>query len=298
MYKTKVAMVTGEFLPHIGGVEIHIDKICRELKYAVDITVICAAQGNIELPYKVIRNYDLNNHQYLEDNFDIIHFHDFSHVRQCRKPWYVTFHGYEGHVPPDVNVISQRQAISKLACGTMHVGNYLHKWYGTHNPNDITIVGGCHGHLLSPKQHRTYKAGYVGRISEDKRTDIYLKAETILQNTFMPQFKLEIAEKLDNSKIDEFWADKDYAFCNGQLSMLEAMSCGVPVIPLASNAMVYDMLKDFDLDVAVNEYDIASSVNKINYKYGIERISQHSYSQMHTWDKVAKKYIELWRVQQ
>jgi len=293
LYKTKVAMVTGEFLPHIGGVEIHIAEVCSILKDTVDLTVVCAAQGDVDLPYKVIRDYNTDLNQ-----FDIVHFHDFSHYRDVKVPSYITFHGYEGHVPPAHDAGIMRREICKRVSGTIHIGNYLRKWYGTGHHNDITILGGCDLRIDPEPRTRTWKIGYIGRISEDKRTDLYEKAMPIIQNTFTKEAVLEIASSLPHDKVKDFWADKDIAFCNGQLSMLEAMSSGVPVIALASNAMVADMLKDMNCPIADNEHSIASIFTSMRDPelYERTRQKQYQFSQQHSWQNAANKYLELWRL--
>jgi glycosyltransferase involved in cell wall biosynthesis len=186
-----------------------------------------------------------------------------------------------------------RQAICKRVSGTIHVGSYLRKWYGTGHHNDLTIIGGCDKTNAPDNYELTHKIGYVGRISEDKRTDIYQNAMD-----FLPDYKLEIVSDLPHDKIPEFWADKDFAFCNGQLSMLEAMSYGVPCISLASNPMVFDMLNSIKCKVVMNELDIRDTVNSlsINTLYIILSKEAYRYSQQNTWQYVADQYLQLWRI--
>lgn len=286
---TKIAMVTGQALPHIGGVEIHIDRICKELvkDRSLDITVICAASGGSDYPYKVIRDYSMRNREYL-NQFDIVHFHDFIHYLHVDVPSYITFHGWEGHCPPDPSIAIQRRNICHNVRGVIHVGDYLRKWYGTNHYNDRTIMGGCYPKPYS--DHSEYRSiGYVGQLRQDKGVNIYEEAAKLV-----PSLKLEVASNIPPDMIDKFWEDKAFGFCNGYLASLEAMMNSVPCIAYYANEMVEDGLSEMPLYLARNTAEIAKGLEIATSEYKeLSRLS-HEYAMRNTWEIAANTYKSLW----
>lgn len=299
----KVLMLTKYFLPHIGGVEIHVDKVATELgKRGYEVTVFCAntekaRYSEVRNGYVIIRDYREAYTNWRK--YDIVHVHDFEQFIPagygCDRQ-FITFHGYEGHVPPQEGIVKTRQAISKKVLGTIHVGNYLRKWYGTHHKNDLTVLGGVDKPGIYQKRHpeKPFKIAYVGRMSEDKRTDLYQKAMEKIEET-----TLEVYTDLPNHQIRSMWDKHDLAFCNGQLSMLEAMACGVPIIALESNKMVKDMLKDFPACRAGSVEEIVglttAFINDPDDLYCEHSYSGWKFACQHDWSKVADIYERLWQ---
>jgi hypothetical protein len=288
---TKIVMVTGQALPHIGGVEIHIDRVCKELVKdpSLDVTVLCAAPGGDDYPYKVNRNYAACwNNKYLSQ-FDIVHFHDFIHFIPVQAASYITFHGWEGHCPPDPGIVAQRQSICKQVAGVVHIGDYLRKWYGTsHHAKDVTILGGCY-----PKPYRqdirTNKIGYVGQLRKDKGVNVYEEAASL-----MPWCRFDVASNIAPELIDKFWEDKRIGFCNGYLASLEAMINSVPCIAYCDNEMVVDGLKEMPLFISASATEIVEGVEIIDATYDNVSKLVHEFAMNNTWEIAANKYKKLW----
>jgi len=304
--KKRVLMLTKHFLPHIGGVEIHVHKISKELaSRGYDITVCCcntedAPELETRDGYLICRVRDLSflPKEYLY-SFNIIHCHDFEQYRDWyRKLWtptYITFHGYEGHVPPNPWTIRRRQEICEEVSGTIHIGNYLKKWYGTDHKNDVVLLGGVDdpGPFTKTDPQRPFKVAYLGRIAEDKRTDLYQKAAEILGD----KIQFSVFSNLPNEQVRSMWMEQDIAFCNGQLSMLEAMACGIPVVALESNDMVKDMLRDFPVLHAWSAETIADMTRNLMIDLSLYQNFSYkgwSFAMDHTWRRAADAYERLW----
>ena len=139
----KILFIAPNYLPHIGGVEKHIDMLCKELlKDGHSITILVMKSDNSYRDYEKIGNLEiirlnqssirfgnrLNAFKYMFLNitkiskYDVIHFHDFSTfevfalpvylpLKIFGKKLYITFHGWEGQVPPKKSVVLRRKII-------------------------------------------------------------------------------------------------------------------------------------------------------------------------------------------
>jgi len=127
----------------IGGVEKHVGEVAKCLiKKGHKITVVAendmgllVARENRLKKFKIW--WWLWQNRSLINESDIIHAHDvaFWYFPFCflylRKPFFVTFHGWEGKFPVPWKNKLIRKISEKMARGNICVGNFIEKWYGT-----------------------------------------------------------------------------------------------------------------------------------------------------------------------
>ncbi len=169
-----IIFVAPNYYPHIGGVEKHIRELSYELiKDGHSIIIFVVKSEKLYKDYendgviKIIRfnrtsikfinrfylNLQLVKHVAKFKQADIIHFHDFGTMwilgllvypllRYMHKKIFITFHGWEGDIPPKKSSIRKRKICEKLADANICVGHFIQKWYGT--KADIVTYGGVH----------------------------------------------------------------------------------------------------------------------------------------------------------
>lgn len=139
------------YLPHVGGVEKHIEKLSEKLQKKYDITLICFKHDKKLPNIETINNvtvyripsvnkwfvwYWLSKHFYLLVKADLIHIHDvfywylpFKFLLSDKKV-FTTFHGYEGSGPPNFRQKFWHKVAAKFSDGYICVGGFHEKWYG------------------------------------------------------------------------------------------------------------------------------------------------------------------------
>ena len=153
-----IVFLTRLYYPHIGGVERHLQGLCKELvKRGHQITIITEQYDHklpseehmdtniIRIPVDDIPEKQkkwaiwkwISTHENLLNDASIIHVHDvfywlywykFSHPL---KKIYLTNHGWEGVYPIPLMSRIQHRLNHILSAGSINVGDYITKWYGT-----------------------------------------------------------------------------------------------------------------------------------------------------------------------
>jgi len=280
----------------------------------------------IRLPYsesKWIIWKNLWQKRSLIKEVDIIHCHDvffwylpFKFLFP-KKPVYTTFHGWEGDFPiPQKNIFIRRLS-EKLSWGNICVGGYIKKYYGA-KPNYI-IYGaitlepdGRRGRVLS----KTFKECiFIGRLEKDTGMEDYLKAlKTIKQKnglkiTFVGDGSYRSqAEKIGLvtgmvKTIKPYLKKPAYIFASSYLTILEAMVAKRSVFALYHNSLKKDYLQQFP---GARYMRISNSADELIKQFNnalknpkkIDQMINRAYhfAQKQTWDKVAKKYLDLWKL--
>jgi len=151
MAKAKVLFLARLYLPHIGGVEKHLQNICKELKTKYDITIVCHKHDPKLPDFEIIDDIPIYrlpsvgkfavwrwfiSHLSLLNSADIIHIHDvfywylpFKLLFPFKKS-YMTFHGYEGADPPGLKQIIWHRLAAFLTSGNICIGGFHQKYYG------------------------------------------------------------------------------------------------------------------------------------------------------------------------
>lgn len=216
----KILFLTRSYLPNIGGVEKHVEKITEVLiekghevsiitekpstsysnNYHSNITSARAVEDN-KNP-KIIRIevgddnwfkkfkvwFILIKHIKVIMVSDVVHCHDvffwylpFKFIFPFKKV-YTTFHGYEGNKIPKSKAIFMHKLSEKLSNGNICIGDLLKKWYGT-KPTYVSY--GAIDLKLIEFQNKFIKKEkdviFAGRLEEETGVLEYLKAIYILK---------------------------------------------------------------------------------------------------------------------
>ena len=350
----RVLFITPRFLPEIGGVEKHVYHVSRRLTangYAV--TILTGTRKSDLVPnepidgipvyrinlskgskgkFKILRDvlsvwhFIIRNFQFLI-NTDVIHFHDvetflwFSPIiLLIRKPFFITFHGFEGYPIPKVTRIF-RKISEKMVDGNICVGQFITKWYGT--KATYMTLGGVDSSELNSEFSAEFSAVFVGRLTEDTSINEYIDALRTLQEQYgikLPlhvcgdgplRCKIEDFAKKNNLQIflhgfvknpERYVFSCRFAFVSGYLSILEAMSLKKPVFSIYRNNLKKDYL--YSIPNAQNIMFLANSSKQLAQKINsvvtcpdvANQLVENAYvfANEHTWEKVAQIYQKLY----
>ncbi len=337
----KILFLTRRFYPHVGGVEKHIEKISSEL-VREGHTVSIIAENHVPSLVKVGWTTQKNIPVYFVNfgkeskwkkfriwlwmianvrlflAFDVIHAHDvFFWYFPLRfllfwKPVYTTFHGDEKVFPPAQPAILLRKISAALACGSINVGSYLQKWYGT--KADLTIWGAVEHQEIHPKQeNNALRILLLGRLDPDisilKYCDILERLNTkktsyIFEACGDGKLKSELSTygKVHGfvDDVDMYLSQADVVFCSSYLAILEALSHGKRVVAVYDHPMKKDYLRmspfakwiciTDSVDEAV-EY-IATQGKRPFPK--TEKDHVEAYIASISWHAITNIYLQLW----
>ena len=152
----RVLFLTRLYWPHIGGVEKHVEEVSKILSQKHEITIVTEqydpklsqfqtrdgvtiyripllSRGEESVKKWLIWKWFVT-HLNLINQAEVIHIHDvFYWFLPFRLPYfwkkaYITFHGYEGHLPTATEVLWHRLAAA-LTRGHICIGGFHPKWY-------------------------------------------------------------------------------------------------------------------------------------------------------------------------
>lgn len=345
----RVLFVAPNYYPHIGGVERHVREVSLELqKDGHSITIIVPKhdssyrdferEGNIEVVRlnkpqtklfagleRVLQAAGASG-RFLKA--DIVNFHDvatmwryglwiYPILKVLGKKVYITFHGWEGRFPPKGKIVARRKLAARLADGTMCVGHFIEKWYGTRA--DVVTYGGVHRSSL-PETHEN-SVVFVGRLAKDSGIDCYLRAwEWIVRDH--PELRLVICgDGAMKKELEDFVSrtglrnveflglvenplpyvtDARVVFTSGYLGILEAFSRKKPVVAVYDNELKKDYLEMMPdsrrlMWIARDSKEVARCVDEaLLDREKTERA--YRYSLENSWTKVKEDYYRLWSV--
>jgi len=341
-----ILFFTRLFYPHIGGVEKHVMEIgerivkdghkvivvtenygWKDKEVVKDIETLRMEAGKDDWFKKFRIWLWMWKHRKLIEKADIVHCHDvffwFLPFRFLypKKPVFTTFHGYETTFPPSKKAVFIRKISEKLSQGTICVGEFIEKWYGT-KPT-LTTYGGVgilpiHTNITNTYQskNRELKIIFIGRLEEDTGIEIYLEALKILKQKNIDfsfdvygdgslkqtaaqfgkvhGFQKDISESVQNA---------DFVFASSYLSILETFACQILVFSVYNN----DLKKDYLEMTPFHQWIIAAGsanelVEKIQYYrvHEMERkekiMNAYEWVKNQPWEKVVDLYFELWKL--
>jgi len=246
----KILFFTRLFYPHIGGVEIHTQRICEELiKKGHKVTVITIRFDDslcfsdkihgikvkrfIQPKIKFIGLFYtwfwlLRNIRLIKES-DIIHIHDvfiwYIPFRFLfpRKKVFVTFHGWEGRYPIPINNRFQKKVAEYLSSGVICVGEYIKKHYGLKKVD--FVVYGAVDLPKSVSKKDPKKIVYVGRLEKDTGLPIFLEGfKKMIKVSEFRDFNIDFCG--DGSLSSECGVlGKVHGFCNPKPFLEKASIC-------------------------------------------------------------------------
>jgi len=345
----KILFLTRLYYPHIGGVEKHIQKISKKLiKKGHKITIITEKDIIREKEFEIkdaikiyripiITNQKLKKfsiwlwlfkQQKLIHEADIIHAHDVAfwyfpfRLLYFDKPFFVTFHGYEGEKPPTPKVILIRKISEKIAQGNICIGDFIKKWYGT---KPTLISYGATEKTRNSKIQITndkYDCCFIGRLAKDTGIITYLEALKILKE-HGNNLKLVICGDGPQSKKAKKFAQKNllkttflgfvknpetylsnsrFAFVSRYLAILEAAQAKKLIFATYDNEIKKDYLTMMPIasSIVINKtpQKLAQKIEYfLNHPKDTQKLINQSYlwTRNQTWEKITQSYLNLWR---
>lgn len=212
----RVVMLAARYWPHVGGVERHVEGVAGALRRAGhDVAVVTEAhdatlaerdeRDGVEIWRAprggVLRKWRwLAAHRGLLDAAGVVHCHDYPTLTRWILPWRlrarvpvcITFHGHEGRFPIAPTIRLERRLAARLANGTICVGDYIPKWYGT--KADVVLYGAVDG----PRPFEATDAAgrpcavFVGRLARDTGIVTYIRGLHALERRHGIRLTLDV----------------------------------------------------------------------------------------------------------
>lgn len=324
-------MLTRRAWPHIGGVEKHILEISKVLeKKKCNVQIVSGDEigypkvkilGLLFIWFWMIRKTPTFARA------DIVHAHDVAiwylplRILLFWKPFYATFHGWEGKFPIPFRYKLLRKISAAISNGNICVGRYMEKWYGI---KAIYIIHGAvdeRFRILSSVRPRlaessSSKVLVLGRLDRDTGLLVYLQAISLIKKKYPGLEVLFLGDGPQRAEAEKYGkvlgfkknvlpyiSESRFVLTSGYLSMLEAMSLGEVVFATYNNPVKKDILKMSPFAKhAVISKEPKRMAQKIEYflkNHKAERgvVSKAmAWAQGQTWEHVTRIYLKLWRV--
>ena len=347
----KILFIAPNYLPHIGGVEKHIYKLTNELlKDNHQVTILVQKFDSSYKDYEKLDNLEIIRLSKKENKifnrvykalymlkflksikqFDIIHIHDYSTfemfilpiyliLRLLNRKIYITFHGYEGDIPPRKSVIKRRKLVERLAYKNICIGDFIPKWYGT--KTDVISYGG----VDKVDDIQNLKENYIlfiGRLANDTGIFDYIKAwGSVHQKYDKMQFIIcgdgVLKDELDkyiiqnNIKnivfkgfiydVESYIKDAKVIFTAGYLGILEAFSYKKNTIAIYDNELKKDyltMIPNYDEMMWVSDSKLKNIISSLEdaLKNKTKKEMAYQYACENSWTKVKEECYRLWEI--
>jgi glycosyltransferase involved in cell wall biosynthesis len=277
----KIIFITRFYYPHVGGVERHVENVCKELKRRKhEVSIVTLKHDNnlkdkdVHDGVKIIRLKYLNLQllgliriwfemikriKFLV-SADVIHAHDvFIWYLPLKllfpmKKVYMTFHGYESY-PIKKRAILIRKVSELLTDGNICIGKFIEKWYGT--KADIISFGAVDLKKFKRKYKGkdNYDAIFASRLDEHTGIKTYIDAVKILEERGI-KFRLlvlgegkykDCAKKYSKvlgwvNNPEMYYKKARFAFVSRYLAILEAFASKKLVFTVYDNPVKKDYL--------------------------------------------------------
>lgn len=257
----------------------------------------------------------------LFEDADIVHCHDvfiwYLPLRflLLQKKVFTTFHGYETVFPPAGKAIFIRRLSAFLSNGTIFVGVYIKKWYGT-MPDKVTyggvnVVRGSRFMVHRSTRKRKLRILLIGRLEKDIGVRVYRGAlrklsEIGINYEFTACGGGSLVYEMKQygrvfgfvRNLKSYMKKSDIVFCSSYLTMLEVLQIGKPIFAAYTNPLKHDYLWDSPFkDYIKLSHDSATLTKQIvQYKPNMRKLeSGAKWANSQTWEKVAETYLELWQ---
>ncbi len=260
-------------------------------------------------------------------SYTIIHFHDVSSLLwgfplalcRLRRNVFITFHGFERDPIPIIWKILRRIAMH-LVEGSMCVGKFIQQIYRI-VCNEFT-VGATETAIELPQKR--YGVIFVGRLERDTGILEHLKALEIIKTRHGIDLPLIIcgSGRLSDVIISararssglsvrmlgvvrdpaELMHQSSICLAAGYLSILEALSLGLPVIGVAVTPLKMSYLRSIrdigaPISIQTTPEGVAREILRVLHDKSLQQslaTSGRRFASNHTWDQVTQQYISLW----
>ncbi|MDF1540745.1 MAG: glycosyltransferase family 4 protein [Candidatus Thorarchaeota archaeon] len=260
-------------------------------------------------------------------NFDIIHVHDTMPlltwylpivILKCTQPVFMTFHGFEADPIPIIFKLLRKVA-RKLASRAICIGSFIEKMY---NIKCEKCSIGATSQVGVTNQERE-GLSFVGRLEHDTGILTHLRVLELLDTecgirTHLTacgdgSLAVEIRKTTSEKKLDarllgivpnpkEFVNRSKVYLAGGYLSIIDAMSLGVPVIAFAQTNLKYQYYKSVLqagglISIQTTASGIALQIKRLIENPNLyQRISNEGkrFANNLTWELLTSKYFELW----
>ena len=286
----------------------------------------------IRLPTGIDRNpllllkWFASNREMMRE-FQIVHCHDFVPILLWATPFrmvlpgrpiFATFHGYERDpVPLYFKYI--RKIAERLVRGSLCVGSFIERVYGTNC--FATPIGAVPqtAKRASGKNH----AIYVGRLEPDTPVLEYVEALATVAGESKREMEFTVCgdgslrEKLEGMCQDRgvharflgnvrnpepHYLNADAALAGGFLSVLEAMSYGLPVIAYAGTALKHQYYESVlkaggKISIQSSAAGVAREMERLlKFPKLHNHLSKRAvdFAEKNDWSRMANLYLNLW----
>lgn len=259
--------------------------------------------------------------------FQIVHCHDFIPILFWSTPFrmvfpgrpiYATYHGYERD-PVPLSFKCIRKMTEPLIRGSLCIGSFIRKIYGT-NCNATPL-----GAVSQTKERASgnHHLLYVGRLEQDTPVLHYLEALTKIRGDNETESKIticgsgslqkDIEEYCQKNAISarftgrvrdptQYYLDADIAFAGGFLSILEAMSYGLPVIAYSGTSLKQQYYKSVlaaggKISIQSTSAGVAREIQRLRESHILYKsISEQAieFARQNNWNRLADVYVRLW----
>jgi glycosyltransferase involved in cell wall biosynthesis len=286
----------------------------------------------IRLPTGIDRNpllllkWFASNREMMRE-FQIVHCHDFIPILLWATPFrmvlparpiFATFHGYERDpVPLYFKYI--RKIAERMVRGSLCIGSFIESVYGTNC--FATPIGAVPQteKRASGKNH----AIYVGRLEPDTPILEYVEALATVVGESKREMEFTVcgdgslrgrlegmckdrgvhARFLGNvRKLEPYYLNADVALAGGFLSVLEAMSYGLPVVAYAGTVLKYRYYKSVlkaggNISIQSSAAGVARELDRLSNSRSLhDQLSKHAvaFTETNNWSRMVDIYLKLW----
>ena len=259
--------------------------------------------------------------------FQIVHCHDFVPILLWTPPFhfilpahpvFATFHGYERD-PVPLRFKYLRKGSEHLIRGSICIGSFIEKVYGANCIFSPLGAVRTSGKRATGKNH----ALYVGRLENDTPIVSYVKAlgqvaEKYKINMMFTacgegSLKEQLEEYCQDNGIParflgsvadptQHYLNADIALAGGFLSILEAMSYGIPVIAYSGTVLKHQYYKSVlaaggTISIQSTTAGIAKEMWRlVNSRSLYKQLSERAveFAEMNDWNRMVDLYLKLW----
>lgn len=296
-----IVHLTPFYSPRSGGVETHVEELCRVLVAKGHTCTVVTQRHQSNLPIeeqidgvtvlrvvplaagKISTWYSIWKQRQLLHAADRVHVHDVGWwllplYWQVRKKTHTTFHGWETQWPIPWQNKLHRWPVAKLSRTTIHVGAWIKTFYWD-TPTAVTYGGVRVPVKIAPHLfhlHKKIEFVFVGRLEPDNDIASYFSVIALLRQkcevhvTWVGDGSLRTECKKFGTVtgwVDDVWPmlkKADLIAASSYLSLWQALACGVPVVACFTTTLKREYLRVFPAaELLFSDHEPSRIVEKV-----------------------------------